>query len=105
MWVWWGVAGLSWVGCRRLWSGAAPACGTALCNGPCVPSPPLPADHRRKKAAGNNAAPLPRAVDPERSRTRQRMQRELGALGLDAGVLGGGCVWVDGAGCEGLWGV
>ncbi|PRW33236.1 nucleolar GTP-binding isoform A [Chlorella sorokiniana] len=42
------------------------------------------AEHRRKKAAGNNAAPLPRAVDAERSRTKERMTRELGALGLDA---------------------
>jgi hypothetical protein len=50
--------------------------------------PPLPAlataEHRRKKAAGNNAAVLPRAVDPERSRTKERMRRELGELGLDA---------------------
>ncbi|KAI3431856.1 hypothetical protein D9Q98_010608 [Chlorella vulgaris] len=44
----------------------------------------LVADHRRKKSAGNNQAPIPRAVDPERSRTRQRMQAELGAMGLDA---------------------
>lgn len=44
----------------------------------------LLSEHRRKKAAGNNAAPLPRAVDAERSRTKERMTRELGALGLDA---------------------
>ncbi|KAL4419380.1 hypothetical protein ABPG77_002907 [Micractinium sp. CCAP 211/92] len=44
----------------------------------------LVAEHRRKKAAGNNAAPMPRAVDPERSRTKERMRAELGALGLDA---------------------
>lgn len=54
--------------------------------------PPIPrlAEHRRKKAAGNNAAPMPRAVDPERSRTKERMRSELGALGLDAGGLGAG---------------
>ncbi|PSC69229.1 Nucleolar GTP-binding 1 [Micractinium conductrix] len=42
------------------------------------------AEHRRKKSAGNNSAPMPRAVDPERSRTKERMTRELGELGLDA---------------------
>ncbi|KAL4439792.1 hypothetical protein ABPG75_002793 [Micractinium tetrahymenae] len=44
----------------------------------------LVAEHRRKKVAGNNAAPMPRAVDPERSRTKERMRAELGAMGLDA---------------------
>ena len=58
-------------------------------TGPAPPSPPKRADSRRKKSAGNNAAPLPRALDAERSRTKERMQRELGALGLDAGETAG----------------
>lgn len=63
---------------------------------PANPAPPARhAEHRRKKAAGNNAAPMPRAVDPERSRTKERMRAELGALGLDAG----GCVGVGACVC------
>lgn len=42
------------------------------------------ADHRRKKSAANNSSMMPRAVDPERSRTKERMTRELGEMGLDA---------------------
>lgn len=42
------------------------------------------ADHRRKKKEGTNAAHMPRAANAERTRTSERMQRELGALGLDA---------------------
>lgn len=43
------------------------------------------ADHRRKKKEGTNSAPMPRtAVNADRSRTTDRMQRELGAMGLDA---------------------
>lgn len=51
------------------------------------PPPALPADSRRKKSAGNNASIMPRAVDPQRARTKERMTRELGELGLDAGEL------------------
>ena len=56
----------------------------------------LLSEHRRKKAAGNNAAPLPRAVDAERSRTKERMTRELGALGLDASETRMADCWVQG---------
>jgi hypothetical protein len=49
----------------------------------CLP-PLLRAEHRRKKSVGNNHCALPRAVDPERSRTKERMQKELGEMGLDA---------------------
>jgi nucleolar GTP-binding protein len=45
----------------------------------------LVADHRRKKKEGTNSAPMPRPKAPmERSRTAERMQRELGEMGLDA---------------------
>ncbi len=63
----------------------SPLC-TFQANHASCPRSPF-AEHRRKKAAGNNAAPMPRAVDAERSRTKERMTRELGALGLDASEL------------------
>ena len=54
------------------------------CPPPPAPAPPAAAEHRRKKSVGNNHSALPRAVDPERSRTKERMQKELGEMGLDA---------------------
>ena len=43
------------------------------------------ADHRRKKKEGTNSAHMPRTVaGADRSRTAERMERELGAMGLDA---------------------
>ena len=43
------------------------------------------ADHRRRKKEGTNSAPMPRtAVGADRSRTTERMKKELGAMGLDA---------------------
>lgn len=44
----------------------------------------LVAAHRREKKAGTNSAPMPRTVvGADRSRNPGRMQRELGAMGLD----------------------
>lgn len=45
----------------------------------------LVADHRRKKKEGTNSAHMPRTnAGADRSRTAQRMETELGAMGLDA---------------------
>jgi nucleolar GTP-binding protein len=43
------------------------------------------ADHRRKKKEGTNSAHMPRTVTgADRTRTAARMEKELGAMGLDA---------------------
>lgn len=44
----------------------------------------LVADHRRKKKEGTNSAHMPRTVNADRSRTAERMEKELGSMGLDA---------------------